>query len=121
MTDAGTQFAILCCLSATGTAVGAALSAINFVDKAVHINAIVRFFAEFLSVGTAGLCLWLIILYMNNGEIRLFFAVPTTAFSMFSYICISKLLNPLIPGCKSAAKRFANSRKGKFIDRYILK
>lgn len=121
MTDASAQFAILCCLSATGTAAGAVLSAVTFFDKAVKLNSFIRFVSEFVTVAAAGLCLWLTVLYLNNGSMRMFFVFPVLFFSALSYICISKLLNPLIPKCKSVAKRIVNSRNGKFIARYILK
>lgn len=121
MTDAGEQFAILASLSAIGAAAGSTLAAVNFADKCLEGRPFLRFLAEFAVTSGAGALVWLVVLFLAEGNFRLFFALPTTVFCLVFYICISKLLSPRLLKAKRALIRFAHSRKGKFLVKYILK
>lgn len=121
MTDAASQFAILAALSATGAVTGCALALINFADDCLGSRPVLRFFAEFAVVSGAGALAWTVVLFLADGDLRLFFALPIAVFCAFSYICISKILSPRLTKAKQALYRFVNSRKGGFLVKYILK
>ncbi len=121
MTDAGVQLAILSSLSAIGIGAGCALAAVNFADSCLGGRPLLRFFAEFCAVAGAGALVWLVVLGLADGNFRLFFALPTTFFCTISYICIAKALSPLTGKARAALSRTADSRKGGFIVRFILK
>lgn len=121
MTDAGNQFAVICALSAVGAAAGCLLAVVRFVETSLGLRAITRFLSEFVVTTGCGALLWLVVLRMCAGEIRLFFVFPTAVFGTVLFICISKVLIPLVPRAKEAAKRFSDSHKDGFIARYILK
>lgn len=121
MTDAGAQFAILASLSAIGAASGGALAVINFADNCIDGRPMLRFLAEFAVISEAGALVWLVVLTLSGGNFRLFFALPTTVFCVISYICISKFLSPRLSAAKKVILRFANTRIGEFLVKYILK
>lgn len=121
MTDPGLQFAILLSLSGTGVAVGGVLAALDFADKCLGGRRFLLFLTEFAVTIAGGALVWLIVLFMNDGVFRLFFALPTAFFAIICYICIRKLLSPRIGKAKSALKRLKHTRTGGFIVKYILK
>lgn len=121
MTNPLSQFLILISLTGIGAVAGSALALIDFADKSIGGRAVLRFVAEFAVVSAVGVLMWVVILYMNGGALRLFFFIPPLIFALICNTCIQKLLSPRLKSAREAVNRFKNSRKGNFIVKYILK
>ncbi len=121
MTDPGSQFAVLACLSAISAGAGGGLALTAFADKCAPLRSFFRFFAEFSVVAAFSALLWLAVLKLNNGDFRAFFLVYTITLTVIFRTSIAFFLSPLVPHGKKAAERLSQSFRRSFIARYILK
>lgn len=121
MTDAASQFYILCTLCAVGAAAGTAIAATSFIDDCLGGRPVLRFFAEFFTVCGAGTLVWITVIYLNGGVFRAFFVLPVCVFAVIFLICMRKLLNPLETKFKQAFKLRKKCSKRGFIAKYLLK
>lgn len=121
MTDAASQFCILCALCAIGATCGATIAAVNFADDCLGGRPVLRFFAEFITVCGAGALAWITVISLNGGVFRLFFVLPTCVFTLIFFICIRKLLNPPAAKLKQRLEERKKSGKRSFLAKYLLK
>lgn len=121
MTDAASQFCILCALCAIGATYGATIAVVNFADDCLGGRPVLRFFAEFITVCGAGALAWITVISLNGGVFRLFFVLPTCVFTLIFFICIRKLLNPLSAKLKQRLEERKKNGKRCFLAKYLLK